>query len=194
MNRPFSLSRRRLLGTASAAAGSVALVGCAALVPGSVDVPKERLQEALGRRFPLVRRIADGIDFTIDTPRLSLIADSNRIAVECSVGGGERLFQRPLAGVLALSSGLVFDAADNSVRARDVRVERLQVEGLPPALERTLERLVRPLAAAWLEQQPIYALRPRDIERLRAANVAPGAIRVTASGITIALEPRAPGA
>ncbi len=48
----------------------------------------------------------------------------------------------------------------------------------------------RPLVAAWLEQQPIYALEGRDQERLQAAGVVPGAISVTPGGISIALVPR----
>ena len=183
---------RRAFSFAAAWLGAGGLAACAAFVPRSVEVSKERLQESLERRFPISRRLAEGLDLVVEAPVLSLLPESNRFAIECAVAGsgGERLFGRRLGGVLALSSSLVIDAAANSVRATDVRVERLHVEGLPPALERGLERLVRPLAAAWLEQQPIYVLREREVERLRAAGVAPGAIRVTASGVSIELVPR----
>ena len=167
-----------------------ALAGCAAFAPRSVEISKARLQERLAQRFPIVRRVAEGIDLTVEAPRLELQPDLNRFALECNVAAGERLLGRPLFGQLALSSGLLFDEASQSVRATEVRVERFHVDGLPAAFERTLERVVRPLAAAWLEQQPIWQLQGRDLERLQAAGVRPGAIRIGSSAVSIELVPR----
>ena len=184
-------TRRRLLGLplVIVAVGSVA--GCVSLlVPSVIDVPEARLQEALGRRFPIVRRLADGIEVTVAVPRLTLQPELDRIAVELRMSGGEGLLNRPLAGVAVASCGLVFDAASQSVRPVEVRIERLRFDGLPSALERGIERLARPVAERWLGEQPIYVLRPRDVERLAAAGVVPGPIHVTPAGISIALVPR----
>ena len=184
--------RRALLLSGFACASSLAgmLAGCAAFAPRSVEISRVRLQERIGQRFPIVRRVAEGIDLTVEAPRLELQPDANRFALECNVSAGERLLGRPLFGQLVISSGLLFDDASRSVRATDVRVERFHVEGLPGAFERTLERILRPLAAAWLEQQPIWTLQGRDLERLQAAGVRPGAIRIGAEAVAIELLPR----
>ena len=184
-------TRRRLAWLPLAVAAAVAATGCASLlVPQSIDVPQARLQEALGHRFPIVRRIAAGIEVTVAVPRLTLQPELDRVVIELTMSGGEGLLKQPLAGVAVASCSLVFDAVSQSVRPVDVRIERLQFDGLPQALERGMVRLARPVAERWLGEQPIYVLRPRDVERLAAAGVVPGPIRVTAAGISIALVPR----
>ncbi len=185
------ISRRRFAMVPFTVVAAVAAAGCTSwLVPQSIDVPEARLQEALGRRFPIVRRIAEGIEVTVAVPHLVLQPEVDRIAIELAMSGGENVLQRPLIGVAVASCGLAFDAASQSVRPVDVRIERLHFDGLPPALERGIERLARPVAERWLGEQPIYVFRPRDVERLAAAGVVPGPIRVTTAGISIALLPR----
>ena len=187
----LDFARRRLvLAPLAAAAAAAAATGCASLVaPDHIDVSQARMQESLGKRFPVARHLADGLDFTIAAPLLTMRPEADRIAVECAVTGGEALFMRPLKGVLLASCGLVFDAVEHSVRPSEVRVELVRFEGLPRNLGRAVERLGRPLAEGWLAQQPIYVLRPVDIERLQAAGRVPDAIRVTAAGVSIALRP-----
>lgn len=185
--RPVSPRRR----VAIAAFAAAALGACTALVaPRRIDVPVGRLQAALAQRFPIVRRIAEGIELTIAVPRLTLRPEANRVVVECEASGGERLFGRPFTGIVAVSHGLVFDAADNSIKPFDVRVERARFDGLPAALERTLDRLARPVVELLLAQQPLYVLSARDLDRLAAARSVPGLISVTESGISIELLPR----
>ena len=185
------LSRRRFARVPFAVVVGVAAAGCTSwLVPQSIDVPEARLQEAFGRRFPIVRRIAEGIEVTVAVPLLTLQPELDRVAIELTMSGGEGLLSQPLAGVALASCGLVFDAASQSVRPVEVRIEHLHFDGLPSALERSIERLARPVAARWLGEQPIYVLRPRDVERLAAAGVVPGPIHVTPAGISIALVPR----
>lgn len=189
MNLDFA-RRRLVLAPLAAAAAAAAATGCASLVaPDHIDVSQARMQESLGKRFPVARHLADGLDFTMAAPLLTMRPEADRIAVECAVTGGEALFMRPLKGVLLASCGLVFDAVEHSVRPSEVRVELVRFEGLPRNLGRAVERLGRPLAEGWLAQQPIYVLRPVDIERLQAAGRVPDAIRVTAAGVSIALRP-----
>lgn len=187
-------TRRRIVWAAIAAVGAIAVAGaggCTSLLtPRRIEVPVERLQAALAQRFPIVRRLAGGIEVTIAVPRLTLQPEANRVVVECEASGGERLFGRPLAGVVAVSHGLAFDEATHSIVPVDVRVESARFSGLPAALERTVERVVRPLLEAWLAQQPLYVLSARDIDRLAAAGAVPGPIVVTATGLTIELLPR----
>ena len=169
-----------LAGCACAIGLASALAGCTAFAPRSVEISRARLQERIAQRFPIVRRLADSIDLTVEAPRLELQPERNRFALACNVTAGEGLLGRPLYGQLALSSGLLFDEASQSVR-----VERFHVDGLPVTFERSLERIVRPLAAAWLQQQPIWTLQGRDLERLQTAGVRPGAIRIGADAVSI---------
>jgi hypothetical protein len=179
-------------------AGSVLLAtllvaACSSLlVPRSVDVPQARLQELLARRFPVNRRLFDAIDVTVDTPRLTLQPESNRVAIELALNAGNGgALRPPLRGELLVSEGLRFEPSDNTLRLVDVRVERFVIDGLPGNWQRQLERFGKPLAEALLDDQVIYALRPKDIAAFEGRGVRPGELRVTDSGITITLLPAA---
>ena len=188
-------SRRRLLARVVAGAAALGLGACAPLLaPRRIEISEQRLQEALAQRFPLARQLGEaGAALRLDGPRLALLPDANRVGLACDAAVGQGLLRRPVAGTLALSFGLAFDASANVLRAVDVRIDALRLEGLEPALARVVERVARPLAESLLQGQPVYALRPRDVERLASAGLVPGAIRVTGSGIAVELVPARAG-
>jgi hypothetical protein len=184
----FDSRRRRAL------AGLLAALGVAActslLVPRSVDVPQARLQELLARRFPVHKRLFDLFDVSVDSPRLTLQPESNRVAVELALNAaGDGAVKTSMTGSLLVSEALRFEPADHTIRLADVRVERFAIEGLPGSWQRQLDRLGKPLATALLEDQVLYALRPKDIAALEGRGVRPGELRVTDSGLTITLRP-----
>ena len=166
------------------------LAGCLAFGPRTVDVPQARLQELFARRFPVDKRLLDAIDITVDSPRLSLLPESNRIVVELALraGTGGAISAR-MNGSLLGSVGLRFEPSDNTVRLVDVRVERFGIDGLPGNWQRQLDRLGKPLAKALLDDQVLYALRPKDVAGLEGRGVRPGDLRVTATGLSITLLP-----
>ncbi len=94
-----------------------------------------------------------------------------------------------MTGSLRVTEGLRFEASDNTVRLVDVHVERFVIDGLPPAWQRELDRIGKPLAKALLDDAVLYALRPQDIAGLEDFGVRPGDLRVTDSGLRITLLP-----
>ncbi|MGZ5130151.1 MAG: hypothetical protein ACXWJ1_02810 [Caldimonas sp.] len=185
---------RREFASLGALAGlgvALAVAACTtAFGPRTVDVPQARLQELIGRRFPIDRRLLDAIDFTVDSPRLTLQPETNRIAVELALrADGSGVVAARMTGSLVVSEGLRFEPSDNTVRLVDARVERFAIDGLPGNWQRQLDRLGKPLARALLDEQVLYALRPRDVAALEGRGVRPGDLRVTATGLTITLLP-----
>jgi hypothetical protein len=179
--------RRRL--RVAVALAALAVAGCADLfAPRAIEVPEARLQELVARRFPVSRRLADAVELTVGTPRLTLQPEANRIGVELAVSAGGEGAAR-VTGSLLVSQGLRLETSDHTVRIADVRVDRFAVDGLPAGLQRLLDRLGKPLAQALLEDQVLYAMRPEDVARLEGRGVRPEALRVTASGLTITLRP-----
>jgi hypothetical protein len=167
------------------------LASCASLlVPRTVDVSQVRLQELIARRFPVKKRLFDAIDLTVDSPRVTLQPEANRIAVELSLdAGSDGVVRSKMAGSLLVSEGLRFEPGDNTVRLVDVRVERFAIDGLPGNWQRQLDRLGKPLAKALLDDEVLYALRPKDIASLEGRGVRPADLRVTDTGIAITLRP-----
>jgi hypothetical protein len=124
------------------AAGATLFAGCAGLFgPRTVEVSRVQLEELLGRRFPLTRRVLEIFDVTVSAPRLRLLPEANRGATDFDLGSTDRLLRAQHRGALALSFGLRFEASDNTLRATQLKVERLQIDGAPAPLQRQLERL-----------------------------------------------------
>ena len=169
------------------------LSACADLFgPRTVEVSQARLQELIARRFPIDRRVLNAIDITVDSPRLTMQPESNRVAIEVSLrAGSDGAVSTQVNGLLLVSEGLRFEPSDNTVRLVDVRVERFAIDGLPGNWQRQLDRLGKPLAKALLDDQVLYALRPKDIAALEGRGVRPGDLRVTATGLSITLLPTA---
>ncbi len=158
--------------------------------PRTVEVSQARLQEIIARRFPIDKRVLNAIDITVDSPRLTMQPESNRVAIEVALrAGSEGAVSAQVNGSLLVSEGLRFEPSDNTVRLVDVRVEHFAIDGLPGNWQRQLDRLGKPLAKALLDDQVLYALRPKDIAALEGRGVRPADLRVTATGLSITLLP-----
>ena len=57
------------------------LAGCAS-VPRTIDVPREKLQAALDKRFPAQRRFLELLEVQLTAPRLQLQPESNRLRID----------------------------------------------------------------------------------------------------------------
>jgi len=182
--------RRRFMALALAAAAGLA-TGCSgAFGPHTVELSQARLQELVARRFPIDKRVLDAVDLTLDSPRVSLQPDANRIAIDLDLraAGGGAVSAR-LGGQLRVSEALRFEPSDNTIRLVDVRVERFEIEGLPHSWQRQVDKLGKPFARSLLEGQVLYTLRPKDIAGLEGHGLRPAELRVTASGLEITLVP-----
>ena len=190
----FDLARRRAaLATLGLLAAAWPLYGCAQMASASgVRIPVQRLQAGIAHSFPVARRVGNTLDIVAADPRLTLVPDANRVALETALSGSEQTLQLRFTGALALSARLVYEPADSSVRAVDVHVDRLHVDGLDPGFERAVEQLLRPYAEQFLERRVLYTMVATDVDRMRLAGLAPGAIRVAADGIVVSLVPALP--
>src|SRR5262249_26229541 len=90
-------------------------------------------------------------------------------------------------GELAVSFALRYEPSDATLRAADVRVEKLALEGLAPAWNEPLEAAGALVAENVLEGSVLHAFRPEELARARGWR--PGDIRVTPTGVRIELLP-----
>ena len=171
-------------------AAALALAGCAGLGgPSTITLSEADLARLIEKRFPSDRRVMEVIDFRVDAPRLRLLPETNRIASEFSVSATDKLFGRAFAGKLALESALRYDEASREVRLTQVRVNRLQFDGMPPQMQNTVNRLGGLLAEQLLDGVPIYTFKQGDLDRGLQRGVQPGAVTVTSRGVEITLVP-----
>ena len=183
------MSRPRWISLAGSTLLAAMLAGCAALLgPRTLSVPQAQLQERIDREFPLDNRFLELLDVHVAAPRLTLLPAVNRLATECDISVGDRIFKVAHRGTIAMSYGVRFEASDNTVRLMDVKVERISIDGTP-SLQRELDRLGVQIAERALNDRTIYTLRPKDIEIAQGHGYRPSELRVTGAGLSITLVP-----
>lgn len=169
----------------------LALAGCA-LLPGprSVHLPEAKLAAMIAGQFPFSARYLELFDVTLDTPRVRLMPQDNRIGTELDYRIGASLFgRRQAGGTLGLSYGLRYEPADQTVRLTQVRVERFDVPGVPQAQAARASRLGGLLAESLLQDFVIHRLKPEDLRGLQGWGYQPGALQVVPGGLRLQLDP-----
>ena len=178
------MRRRSLLHAAGA--GAVLIAGCATL-PRSVELPREQIEAALARRFPRETRIAELLVLRVGAPRLTLLPESNRVRLAFHLDVMERIMRRAAQGELALSFSLRFEPTDATLRAADVRVEAIELQGIPEQWRGVLQSAGALAAEQFLEGAVLHAFTSEQLAR--AGGLRPGDIRVTPRGVRVELVP-----
>ncbi len=181
------LVRRSLLVLSVA---TVLQAGCAAVLgPRNIEVSQQRLQELVGRRFPVTKRYLELFDLTVSAPRLTLLPEANRVATQLDVSASDRLLRRPMNGSMDLTYALRFEPADNTIRLADVRVDSFLIGDAPSPLQNQLNRIGRLLAEEMLDGQVVHTLKPEDVKNAQGRGYQPGELKVTPRGLTLTLNP-----
>jgi hypothetical protein len=150
-------------------------------------VTRSDLQAQIEKRFPASLRYLQLIDVQLAHPRLTLDAANNRLSVTADVTVRNPFLKRPLLGVLAISSGLVFDPQALAVRMNDPSAERIEVEGLAPRDAQQLQAIGAVVAQELLRDYPLHTFKPADL-KWGPRTFHPGAITVQVDGIKVQLE------
>ncbi len=185
--------RRRLIAGLAAApviasvmAAAAAVSGCNAL-PSSIVLPLSRLQAQIDTRFPRSYPLAGLIELNLSTPALQLHPERNRLQLQIAVQAGGPALRRSYDGRLDLEFGLHYDATDQTVRAQDLQVLALQIDGLPRQTAQWLAAFGPRLAEQALRDGVLYQLQAKDLARAGRLGVRPGRITVTSEGLEIEL-------
>ncbi|MBP6709895.1 MAG: DUF1439 domain-containing protein [Propionivibrio sp.] len=172
------------------------LSSCATLPPPpkTISVTEARLAQLISSQFPFNSEMLEVLDVVVSTPRISLDPLNNRIntALDIDVAGNSILglfTSKTYKGALDLSYGLRFEPRDATVRLTDVRVHRLDIDGTPSVMRRSIEKLGTPLAQKLLKDYVLYKVRPEDLQAAQGWGYMPGAFKVEATGLSLTLDP-----
>jgi hypothetical protein len=183
------MRRRFFLATGACpwALGSLALLGArAAQAQPGYTVSLEQLQEAVAQRFPLRYPMAGLVDVDVQTPRLSLLPESNRLGAAFPLSAAGPALRRSHSGTLEVEFALRYEASDRSLRAHQLRLVRLDFPSLRPEVVALLNGYGPGLAEQSLREVVLHRLRPQDLGLLDGMGLQPGAITVTPKGLSIA--------
>lgn len=178
-----------LCSSAVAALAAVVAVGCAGFgAAATVTLHADDIQALLQKSFPRERRLLDAVDVSIAAPRTRLLPDSNRIGAVLDVQARERIFGGSWSGRLDFDAALRWDAAEQSVRLTQVRVQDLMLTSAGNATRSSTERLGAAVAERMLEDLSLYRLKPERAAQLQQKGYAPSAVTVTSRGVEITFE------
>jgi hypothetical protein len=181
---------KRRLFTAGAGVVALQLVGCT-MTPAHAAQPGYRismaqLQRAMERRFPRRYPVRGVIDLDIDVPQLRLLPAENRVGAQVSIRASGPLLQRARNGTVDLDFALRYEPADRTVRAYEIAVNQVDVEGLRPDAAQLLDAYVRASASESLLEVVVHQLQPKDLALADTMGLEPGDITVAADGLVVA--------
>jgi len=184
-----AMSRRRLLGAVLGA--TLAATACKGSVgPRSVTLSLDKMQEKLAQRFPRRFPLAGLIDLNLQVPSLTLLPERNRINALMALDASGPALRRAYNGVLDVDFALRYEPADRTVRATELQVQALQIDGLPPQAATLLAGLGPQLAHQALREVVLHQLQPRELALADSLGLQPGRMTVTQQGLVIELVPR----
>jgi hypothetical protein len=180
--------KRRLL-IAGAALLALQLAGCT-MAPAhagqsSYKISLAQLQRAMERRFPRRYPVRGVIDLDIEVPQLRLLPAENRIGAQLVIHASGPLLQHARKGLIDLDFTLRYEPADRTIRASEIAVNQVDVEGLRPDAAQLLDAYVRASASESLLELVVHQLQPKDLALADTMGLEPASITVAQDGLVI---------
>lgn len=154
------------------------------------SVTTEQLGEMLRPHFPISYPVPGFLTLSVGTPRLAMRPESNRVDAEMAVSAQGEALNRPQNGRLGVGFALRYEARDRTIRAHQLRVNRLSFPGLKPEAEALIQVYGPALAEASLQEVVLHQFNDKDLAVLDVLGLRPGNITVTESGLRIGFEPK----
>ena len=180
--------RTLLLATTAIAIGS--LTACASLFgPRTVEISRDELQAKLARKFPLTRNVLNMFDVTASSPRLAMIADTNRVSATVDLLARDTIIRRDYLGTVSVSFGLRYEPSDLTLRILALNVDGIRIEGMPQSFQQMLLELGNRVAREHLQDYPIHQFKPEDVGTVSRMGLQVDDIQVTKTGLAVHLKP-----
>jgi hypothetical protein len=158
--------------------------------PPGHRVSTAQLQQLLAQRFPLRYPVPGLLNLDLQTPRLTLLPEQNRLRADMPVVAAGPALHQAHQGRFDVDFALRYEAGDRTVRAHRLRLGRLHFPTLPPAPVELLNTYAPMLAEQALNEVVLHRLQPQDLKAIDAIGMQPGAITVTKDGLVIGLVPK----
>jgi hypothetical protein len=162
------------------------LGACASLIgPRQVDLPQERLQHSMERRFPLHQRALGILDVELSNPQLTILDQNDRVSLSLDANVAPLLARQSWNGSMAISGRLAVDRARNAVYLTDAHVDRFVFDGLDEGRQHQVASIANLLSEKVVREMPIYTFRPEDLRyagmqfALTGIGTKPGALVAT---------------
>ena len=147
----------------------VLLAACAALIgPRQVELPQQRLQRDLDRKFPVHHRVLGVFDVELSRPQLAILADNNRVSLSFDLSVTPLLSRQAWQGNMAISGRLKVDSLRNAIYIADAHVDRFVINNMDEGKQSQLASVANLLSDNIIKDVAVHTFRP---EELRYAGV-----------------------
>ena len=160
------------------------------LGPFSYVIPQAQLQQAIAKRFPYRQGLGDLLELQLQTPRLSLLPERNRIGTVLDLTLSGRLMSDVYSGTIGVDYGLRFEPRDSTIRMTRVQVTSLNLDGVPPAYQDMVQRYAPRLAEQLLDDFPLHRISASDMARANGLGYELGGFKVIPEGLQVTLTPK----
>ena len=178
-----------LITTRLALAAVISGMAPPAFAQPSYTVSAQQLQRVLSQRFP--RRYAVGglLEVEMQAPAVRLLPELNRLACELPLQAAGPALRRRYEGSVDVDFALRYERSDKSIRAHQIRVNAVRMEGLGEDGARLVDAYLRQLSEQALVEVVLHTLRPQDLALAATMGFEPGEITVTPTGLTVHFVP-----
>lgn len=152
-----------------------------------VKVSLQQMQNLLSQRFPLRYPVPGVLNLDLQTPRLRLLPEQNRLDAELDLQAAGPALERVHQGTLELDFALRYEASDRTLRAYKLRLRRFQFPTLQPGVVALLNGYAPALAEQSLQEVVLHQFKPQDLALADGMGMQPGNITVTDAGLVITL-------
>lgn len=165
------------------------LAACAGLIgPREVELPQERLQSSLERKFPLHQRVLGVFEVELSHPRLSVLPENDRVALAVDLGVSPLLARQSWHGSMLVSGRLRVDSARNAVYIADAHVDRFIVDNMDEGKQQQLASVANLLSDKVIRDVPLHTFKPEDLRYAGVQFVLTG-IDTRPGGLVAKLQP-----
>lgn len=162
------------------------------LGPLHYTIPQQQLQQALDQRFPYREGLGDLLELRLSDPRLMLLPGRNRLATALRVEVAGQLMADSYSGTLQLDYDLRFEPGDDTIRMTQVQLERLRMNGIPPAYQPAVQQYAPLLAEQLLDDFPLHRLKANEVAMADRFGYTLGSFKVVPQGLEVTLVPKPP--
>lgn len=151
---------------------------------------RDQLNALLASSFPYTQNLSGLANLRLESPRLGFLPASNRLSTALDFVLSELLTGQSVSGAMDLDYGLRFDPTEGAVRLADVRLDRLNVDRLPPQEQQLVSMYAPQAAQALLSGLVLYRVPQAQMTLMRDLGVTVKDLRVLPDGVRAELGPR----
>jgi hypothetical protein len=165
------------------------LTSCAVIGDRTVQITEAQIQEKLNEKLSVPFSLLKIFDVNLSNASVKFDAQTGRMQTSFDTNLASPFLKETLAGKLAISGKLRFDAASQSVVLDAPKVENVEIQGLAGKESEFVSAFAKNVGEKMLEGMVLYKVKPEDL-KFGGTNYSPKNMVVTDKGLQLTLTPQ----